>query len=190
MAQQGGTTCIDGAVIAVSGALDVWVEDPAPECAGRDIGFKSSTDAYRANDIYFWTNSMTKLQELAVPGSSDRSQILIVGAVEGTPIAGETPYSCTRGTPNYNLAAQLRTNDRDVVATAKSAIPPFSGMGHLILSLSAKIPYRPETTSISIWVRSDIEPPVTTNGCGSTVPCGDGKLGFVKMGDDPESTGR
>ena len=184
MVQEGAAGCVDGAVIAASGTLDVWVEDPNPKCVGRDIRFISSTDVYGENSVFFWTSSMTQLLNLPVPAPaySDRSEILIMGAVEGTPISGSTPYSCASGESNFNLAAQLTSADQGVLSTLKSAIPPFSGMGHLVLSLFAQAPYRPQTRSVSMWVRSDIEPPVTTDGCGSSVPCGDAKLGFVKMG--------
>jgi hypothetical protein len=182
MVQEGAAACVDGVVTAASGTLDVWVEDPNPACVGRDIRFISSANVYGEDNIYFWSDSMTELLHLPVSASSNRSEILIMGAVEGTPISGSTPYSCSSGSPNFNLAAQLMSTDQGVVSTLKSAIPPFSGMGHLVLSLFAQAPYGSQTTSVSMWVRSDIDPLVTTNGCGFSVPCGDAKLGFVKIG--------
>jgi hypothetical protein len=113
-----------------------------------------------------------------------------MGAVEGTPMNSRTGYTCQSGPANETLVSHV-ASDQGVLGTAVDAVPPFGGMGHLMLSPYADASYDASSTSaVSLLVASNFRgTSVSTDGCGYDVPCGDAKLGFVKLGSStPDPT--
>lgn len=176
VAHQGSTDCKEGTVSVFSGAtLDVWVEDPDPSCAGKDLQLISSYDVYGVNATpQLWATHMEKLIELPVPKNTDRSQIQIFSSVEGTPLTNPNKVC---GQESATLIAQVTSNSAGILATEITPIPASSGMGHLVLNPEASIPYFPESLqSIGLLVGSNTAlSAITTGGC-----CGDGKIAFIK----------
>jgi len=197
-AYQGSSPCIDGQVTALAGSsLDVWVEDPAPDCQKRDINMittyntltfptpSSIAQVYPASTYpYFaWTNSMSILATLPVPVTSGRSQMLVLSSVEGTTIneSNSNNYTCGQSAPP--LISQIASNDLGILAQGESPVPTLGGqgnMGHLVNSsqTSSAITYDSSTMNwLELLVGSNLSNVyVTTGGC-----CGDGKIGFVKV---------
>jgi hypothetical protein len=190
-AGEGAATCVDGTVALSSGTLEVWVEDPSPSCVGQDVGLASSYQSqYYGNqqpcvdpvtsavypDCWFWSDTETPVITLPVPSSSDRTQILVLGSIDGSPT---TDPNTVCGQEFDELGTQLQTSDMGVITSDMEAIVASGGMGHLLLSEAASTTYDPSTTtSVSIWAGSSSANVTTiqTGGC-----CGDAKVGFVKM---------
>jgi|GEM_PF-6867278 len=197
-AYQGADGCVDGSVLAPAGnSVDVWVEDPAPECAKQDINLVSTYDVMKTNSpnyvagifpsstfpYYAWTNSMTPLLTVAVPPTPGRSKILVLGSVEGTPVnPTDVSYTCG-GSTSPHLIGQVASNNLGILAQAEGPLVTLNGggtMGHLVLSpqMASPAAYDPiYLSSLQLIVGSNLSSSisVTTGGC-----CGDGKIGFVK----------
>jgi hypothetical protein len=171
---EGSSPCTDNQIVVSSGTLDVYVEDPAAACTGRDIQLISSYDVYGLMATYAWTTSMTQLLTLPVPASTARSSVLVLGVVEGTPDLNPNTLC---GSESATLVSQVQSDDLGILATAQGVIPASGGLGHLVLDLEAQAPLGPTLTAVSLWVGSNTAATVVrTGGC-----CGDGKVGFVKL---------
>jgi hypothetical protein len=174
IARQGSSPCADGQVVVASGTLDLWVEDSSAGCAGHDIQLISSYDVHGLTATYGWTTDVTQILSLPVTMEEPRSEILVLGDVEGTP--SMNPNN-TCGSETATLVAQVETSALGVLATDTEVIPASSGLGHVVLAPSGMLPYDASLTSVSLWVGSNTDlTTVTTGGC-----CGDAKLGFVKL---------
>jgi len=173
LAYQGSGACTNSQISVFSGGtLTVWVEDPRPECAGKDLGLVSTYQTLGLTQLYTWTTSMTELLKLQVRPAKDRSQIRVLGSVEGSP--DQNPNSVC-GQEAATLISQVSTSLHGVLDTQTNAIPASQGMGHLVLSPERVSSYSQGPLSLSLWVGSNTaQTPIRTGGC-----CGDGKLGFV-----------
>ena len=170
---QGSSPCVDDQVTVFSGGiLEVWVEDPDPSCAKKDIYMVST---YKTIGIqkYYWTTSMTQIASLNVLGTPERTRMLVLSAVEGSP---EQNPNTTCGSESATLVAQVVTNLQGAIDTQIDTIPASQGMGHLVLSPQALVSYAPTVSQISLYVGSNTEASIFTNDC-----CGDAKLGYVKL---------
>lgn len=174
-AYQGSTTCIDGQLSIPAGArLDVWVEDPAPACRGRDI----TVDSYYVESgfpehqvPYYWSTSMKTVhqREIVVAGAAETVELLSV--VEGTPPANP---NTTCGTEAGTLAVETLL-DGAITDQRIQAIPASGGMGHLVMSTSSRHTLAPGTHDVQMRLGKNVGAAVQTGGC-----CGDAMLGIVR----------
>ncbi|MGE3681620.1 MAG: hypothetical protein AB7G93_07830 [Bdellovibrionales bacterium] len=175
VATQGSAPCTDGQVESLSDAvLDVWVEDPHPDCVGRDIGMVSTYQTLGLQATFDWSNSFSQILSLPIPYTPDRDQTVIFSSVEGS--ADLNPNSRC-GYESEFLESALVLNNKELLTSNSALMPASQGMGHALVSseylLEGVVPVR----SISLQVRSPMyTTPVRTGGC-----CGDAKLGFVRL---------
>jgi hypothetical protein len=143
------------------GTLEVWIEDPTPGCAGRDIGIAESyvdnSISYDADNRWYWpTTVMNKFLSATIPESPfPRAGIKIFGTVEGTP--SMNPNTQCRAEV-FPLSAELRRNEgtsNPLLSEQTLVMPKTVGMGHLVLSLEGSMLSSTTTTdTIDMWVRS------------------------------------
>jgi len=175
-AGQGSSPCNNGNVIAMNGGIvDVWVEDPRPECVGKDIGMVSTYEKIGQN--YFgWSTNGSEILKLNVPSENaeNRGHIVAIGVVEGSP-ATNPNTSC--GSEAASLSSYLSVATKGNVSFETGVIPASSGMGHVVLHNFGTVNYDSSVSSVSYWVTSNTGlTTVTTGGC-----CGDAKVGFIKL---------
>lgn len=171
-AYQGSSPCTEGAVEILSGALDVWVEAPEPECRGRDIAVGSYYATAGTTAPYAWTTSMTRLVSTSLTTVSPAERLLVLSVVEGSP-ALDPNTVC--GAEAATLVSQT-TLDRAVLSTSRDVVPASQGMGHLVLSSEAEQPVGPGAHTIELLVGSNFTGTVTTGGC-----CGDGTVAAIRL---------
>lgn len=173
LATQGSSPCTDNQVSVFSGGtLDVWVEDADVRCQKKDINMVSSYQTLGLSKHY-WSTEMQEIISLHIPATNDRSTMLVLSAIEGSP---EKNPNSVCGQESATLVSQAVTNLQGVVDTQIEAIPASQGMGHVVLSPQALVSYSSSLNEISLFVGSNTSEPVFTNDC-----CGDGKIGFVKL---------
>lgn len=171
-AAQGRNPCVDGQVYAqVGGSLDVWVEDPRPHCQGLDIGHIQRSDRYN------WTTSMTEIASLNVPVTSNRTNMMVLSSIAGTP---ELNPNTVCGSEAATLVAQVVAGS--AVDTITQVIPASSGNGHLVLSPALNILYAGSPAKVSAFVGSNTGATTVFSG-GPT--SGGASLSFVKYGTRP-----
>jgi hypothetical protein len=166
-AAQGAETCVDHRVVSEGGTLDVWVEDPSPQCVGVDIGIIDHRDRYD------WTTSMTEMISLPVPSTTGRGSILVLSSVEGSPTKD----------PNTVCGQETATGVAQVVLgsqvdTVTGAFPASLGMGHLVLAPSLDVSYPQTDETARLLVGSNTG--LTTVFSGGPTS-GAGILAFVKL---------
>jgi hypothetical protein len=181
-ATQGAASCIDGRVTMSNVILDVWVEDPSPECEGKDVQLLSTFGTADAVDtsLHVVDTSLTPLLSLLVPPSDgDRQGILLLGAVEFSPhsLGYTTPYACGQP-PTLSLSSQLGTG-AGMVASDEDVAQAFQSMGHVTLGPAVALPYDGTLHAVTLYGQSGfpISIPVEVGGLAG----GDAKLGFVKQ---------
>jgi hypothetical protein len=166
-AVQGSAPCLDDQVVTEGGTLDIWVEDPSPQCMGVDLGIIDH------RDLYNWTTSMTEMISLAVPSTLGRSRILVLSSVEGSPAQD----------PNTVCGQEAATGVAQVVLgtqvdTVTGAFPASQGMGHLVFAPSLDVAYSPSELNARLLVGSNTGLTTVFSGGPSS---GGGILAFVKQ---------
>ncbi|HEX8796061.1 MAG TPA: hypothetical protein VF765_34160 [Polyangiaceae bacterium] len=178
----GAAPCTPGTLQVLAGAtLEIWVEDPAPACAGGDLAFASYYDAEGFTTEYDWTTSFTQLPgvtaSLATTGASETMRVL--GVVEGSPHL-DPNTTCGSEVSTIDLETAL---DGQPMEYVREVVPASQGMGHRVLFTSGDTnelrAVTPGMHAASLLVASDFVvsgQPVTTGGC-----CGDGEVALLRM---------
>jgi len=179
----GAAPCTPGTLQVLAGAvLDVWVEDPAPGCAGNDIAFGSYYATNGVTEYYDWTTSFTQLPgttaTIATTGASE--QLRVLGVVEGTPEM-DPDTTCGSEVATVDLETAL---DGATMSTQRQVVPASQGEGHRVMYTSSDVDelraVTPGSHTASLQVASDFVEPagsfVTTGGC-----CGDGDVALIRL---------
>lgn len=177
---QGAAPCVDGQMRVTAGAvLDVWVEDDAPHCVGRNILVTSHQANVRRRTgkneaLFAWDANPIVMHRFAVRKQPGATRLKLLSSVEGTP--KHNPNS-TCGRERARLAIEHRVNG-EVVSRQSVAVPASLGMGHAMLGLETDLPLAKMGDKINagLYVRKDFHgTAVSTGGC-----CGDGVLALIQ----------
>jgi hypothetical protein len=178
----GAAPCTPGTLEVLAGAaLDVWVEDDAPGCAGKDIAFGSWYAANGFSAVYDWTTAYTPLTGVtaALTTEAANEKLRVLGVVEGSPSL-DPNTTCGSEVATIDMQTAL---DGTTMTYAREVVPASQGMGHRVIFTSGdsqEIRYvAPGVHTASLLVASDFDTsahPVTTGGC-----CGDGEVALVRL---------
>lgn len=164
---QGSAPCTDGALKVNKGStLELWYEDPAPECAGQSIRFTSwyATQGFEAT--YVWETFMSPILELLVEVPRG-NKALLLSVVEGSP---DVDPNKVCGGETQTLVSQL-VADGAIVDQVEQLIPASQGQGHLVLSNQAYVTGAGAHATKLLVGANVFDSPVRTGGC-----CGDAAL--------------
>lgn len=166
-AYQGASPCTDGSLAVEGAELEVFVEDPRPACAGKDI---AATSWYREKgytETWKWPTMMAEVVSTSITTSGPSESLTILGVIEGTPLVDP---NMTCGSEAATLVMQTMV-DGSIDSTQKDAVPASMGMGHLVLASETERVVGAGKHEVSLFAGSNFTGDVQTGGC-----CGDATI--------------
>ncbi len=162
-------SCVVGDFTVLAGSrLEVWVEDPKPECRGKYLALKSLY-ATQTTPLTWGQDTFS----VGIPATANATNILLLSSIEGTIIP------CASGSlttfVSTNLASSAGSGDSGPIPTAGQM-----GQCHLSLGTANWVSYSPFLTNMTLHLGSAVSNPVFSGYLQGT-GTGEGVVGFVKQ---------
>ena len=175
-AMQSATLCTVGALtLETSSSIDVWVEDPRPECAGKSIVIASYLKLVGpASPVWDWplTTAAAPILTAKIETTPADTSLVAVAMIEGTAV---TNPNTTCGTETATLTVHT-TLDGSVLNTSQLKMPATSGAGHLLLDTFHQAPTPAGVHTLQLTAGRDFATSkVSTGGTG-----GDAMLAIIR----------